>query len=59
MQMMLSKSYEFGEIDGLDVISGNVVKIPNENKKNKELTKKDPNKNKKEFKKDATNKNKI
>ena len=34
MQMMLSKSYEFGEIDGLDVIPGNVVKIPNENKKN-------------------------
>ena len=28
MQMMLSKSYEFGEIDGLDLIAGNVVKIP-------------------------------
>ena len=34
MQMMLSKSYEFGEIDGLDVITGNVTKIPNKNKKN-------------------------
>ena len=34
MQMMLSKSYEFGEIDGLDVIPGNVVKIPNKNKNN-------------------------
>ena len=35
MQMMLSKSYEFGEIDGLDLISGNVVKIPNINCKQK------------------------
>ena len=34
MQMMLSKSYEFGEINGLDLIAGNVVKIPNTNSKN-------------------------
>ena len=27
MQMMLSKSYEFGEISGLDIIDGEVVKI--------------------------------
>lgn len=35
MQMMMSKSYEFGEIDGLDIIEGNVVKIPNINSKSK------------------------
>ena len=29
MQMMLTKSYEFGEYDGLDIISGNVVPIEN------------------------------
>lgn len=29
MQMMLSKSYEFGKYDGLDIISGNVVPIEN------------------------------
>ncbi len=29
MQMMLTKSYEFGEHDGLDIISGNVVPIEN------------------------------
>lgn len=27
MQMMLTKSYEFGEFDGLDIIPGNVVPI--------------------------------
>tara|TARA_Y100000768_G_scaffold64460_1_gene44509 strand:+ start:19629 stop:20252 length:624 start_codon:yes stop_codon:yes gene_type:complete len=31
MQMMLSKSYEFGEISGLDIIDGEVVKIPHIN----------------------------
>ena len=35
MQMMLSKSYEFGEIDGLDIIQGDVTKIPNTNSKNR------------------------
>ncbi len=34
MQMMLTKSYEFGEIDGLAIIEGKVVKIPNINSKN-------------------------
>ena len=29
MQMMLTKSYEFGEFDGLDIISGSVVPIEN------------------------------
>ena len=29
MQMMLTKSYEFGEYEGLDIISGNVVPIEN------------------------------
>jgi glutamine amidotransferase len=28
MQLMMSKSYEFGETKGLDIISGEVVKIP-------------------------------
>ena len=32
MQMMLTTSYEFGVIDGLDIISGKIVKIPNNNK---------------------------
>ena len=34
MQMMLSKSYEFGEIAGLDVIKGDVAKIPASNSEN-------------------------
>jgi glutamine amidotransferase len=34
MQMMLTRSYEFGVIEGLNIIPGNVVKIPNKNKKN-------------------------
>jgi len=33
MQMMLQKSYEFGEVDGLGLIKGKVVKIPNVNSK--------------------------
>ena len=33
MQMMLSKSYEFGEIEGLNIIDGDVVKIPQINDK--------------------------
>ena len=31
MQMMMSKSFEFGEINGLGVIEGDVVKIPEMN----------------------------
>ena len=31
MQMMLQKSYEFGEVDGLGLIKGKVVQIPNVN----------------------------
>ncbi len=34
MQMMMSKSFEFGEIDGLGVIEGDVEKIPETNSKN-------------------------
>ncbi|MBT7237176.1 MAG: imidazole glycerol phosphate synthase subunit HisH [Gammaproteobacteria bacterium] len=34
MQMMLSKSYEFGEIEGLDIIDGDVEKIPKINSSN-------------------------
>ena len=34
MQMMLTRSYEFGVIEGLNIIPGNVVKIPNKNNKN-------------------------
>ena len=29
MQMMLEKSYEFEEVDGLGIIKGKVIKIPN------------------------------
>ena len=31
MQMMLEKSYEFEEVDGLGIIKGDVIKIPNFN----------------------------
>ena len=31
MQMMLDKSYEFGEVNGLGLIKGKVIKIPNKN----------------------------
>ena len=34
MQMMLTRSYEFGIVDGLDIIKGNVVKIPGKNLSN-------------------------
>ena len=34
MQMMMSKSHEFGEIDGLGIIEGIVTKIPTRNSKN-------------------------
>ena len=34
MQMMLTRSYEFGIVDGLDIIKGNVVKIPGKNPSN-------------------------
>ncbi len=34
MQMMLEKSYEFGEVDGLGIIKGKVIKIPNLNNDN-------------------------
>ena len=32
--MMLTRSYEFGIVDGLDIIKGNVVKIPGKNLSN-------------------------
>lgn len=34
MQMMMSKSYEFDEIDGIDIIQGDVTRIPNINENN-------------------------
>tara|TARA_Y100000748_G_scaffold196657_1_gene164736 strand:- start:1196 stop:1834 length:639 start_codon:yes stop_codon:yes gene_type:complete len=34
MQMMLSKSFEFEETKGMDIIHGDVTKIPNTNSKN-------------------------
>ena len=34
MQMMLTRSYEFGVVNGLDIIKGNVVKIPGKNLSN-------------------------
>ena len=35
MQVLLSKGYEFGEIDGLNFLKGSVKKIPNKQKINK------------------------
>jgi len=35
MQMMLNKSYEYGEIEGLNIVDGEVIKIPNRNSANK------------------------
>ena len=35
MQMMLNKSYEYGEIEGLNLVDGEVIKIPNRNSANK------------------------
>ena len=34
MQMMMSKSFEFGEIEGLGIINGDVIKIPASNSEN-------------------------
>ena len=34
MQMMMSKSFEFGEIEGLGIINGDVIKIPLSNSAN-------------------------
>ena len=34
MQMMMSKSFEFGEIEGLGIINGDVIKIPALNSEN-------------------------
>ena len=35
MQMMLNKSYEYVEIEGLNLVDGEVIKIPNRNSANK------------------------
>lgn len=35
MQILFSKSFEFGETNGLDILRGNVIKIPNEYNKKK------------------------
>ena len=34
MQMMLNKSYEYGEVEGLNLIEGEVIKIPDRNSAN-------------------------